>query len=295
VSHTTGERASKAVACDCGRAHTQPRTDRPAYPTDLSDEAWAIAEPLLPPPGNTGGRGGVLPKWCPREILDGLMWFATAGCAWSMIPPNLPPRATLHKNFQRFGPYLQRIRDAINLKVRERLGREATPSLLTIDSRSSQGASSVHSDTRGFDGGKLVNGRKVHIATDTEGLVHHASVTPANIADCRAALELYEGMYEDLQNGLSRLDVVLADGAYDRKMVDKWFAEKVRGFKQTVVTRPEMHKFVVIPMRWVVERTFSWFAGIRRLNRAFETKIENHLAMVHLASIRIAARKLSKL
>ena len=152
------------------------------YPTDLTDEEWALVEPFIPP----AKRGGNKRTVKMREVVNGLMYILSAGCQWRAIPKDLPPRSTLYDYFDLWSwdGTLDRIHDALYVKCRERAEREASPTAAIIDSQSVKSAEKGgRIDPHGYDAGKKIKGKKRHILVDTQGLLMHAIVHAADIQD----------------------------------------------------------------------------------------------------------------
>jgi transposase len=155
------------------------------YPTDLTDGQWSIVEPLLPVylPRTPGGRP---PEHSKREIVNAILYLARAGCAWRMLPKDLPPWQTVYRYFARWrrDGTLDRLHDALREQVRsEEEGRDPEPSAGIVDSQSVKGADTVSAATRGYDAGKRIGGRKRHIVVDTIGLLLVVMVTAASVQD----------------------------------------------------------------------------------------------------------------
>ena len=165
-------------------------------------------------------------------------------------------------------------------EVRQRNGRNANTSFIIIDAQSVKNTDTA--EAKGYDGGKKVSGIKRHIAVDTQGLPHAIHVTTANVTDRAGALEAF-ALTED---SLSDVQNVLADGGYSGET----FAEAVKellGCPVEIAKRNELHQFVVIPKRWIVERSFAWLEKCRRLWKNCERKLNTSLHMTILAFIRI--------
>ncbi len=163
-------------------------------------------------------------------------------------------------------------------------GRKAKTSFLIIDAQSVK-----NSDTagqKGYDAGKKVSGIKRHIAVDTNGLPHAIFVTTANITDRNGALEMFE-LHKD---GLSKALNALADGGYTG---DKFAqaTKRILGCRVEIAKRNELHKFAVIPKRWVVERSFAWLEKCRRLWKNCERKINTSIQMVNLAFVALLLKR----
>ena len=144
------------------------RAGRDRYPSDLSDEQWAVIEPLLPPP-STGGRPEKHPR---REIVNAILYVLRTGCAWRMLPHDFPPWQTVYWYFKRWREdgVVDQVHDRLRDQVRDRAGRDPAVSAGIIDAQSVRAADTAATSTRGYDAGKRVNGRKRHIMVDTLGL-----------------------------------------------------------------------------------------------------------------------------
>jgi transposase len=153
----------------------------PRYPSDMTDEQWALIEPLLPAP-RTGGRPEKHPR---RDVVDAILYVVRAGCAWRALPADFPPWETVYWYFTRWEQ--ERVTEKILPVVREQLrladGRDPEPSAGLVDSQSVKGADTVGRETRGYDAGKKINGRKRFIVTDTLGLLLTAMVCAASRQD----------------------------------------------------------------------------------------------------------------
>src|ERR1700736_813830 len=252
------------------------------YPSSTTDAQWRLLEPLLPPAGNTGGSGGRNEKHPRRLVLDAIFYLVSGGIAWRALPREFPPWQTVYSTFRRWvgtGAW-QRVHDALRDRVRVLVGRKATPTAAIIDSQSVRGADTVPAASRGWDNGKKVGGRKRHIAVDCLGLLLAVVVTAASVQDREGAHPLLALLRERF----STIVLAWADGGYAGRLLT-WAAQALR-LTVTVVKRTDkMTGFVVLPRRWVVERTFAWISKPRRCVRDYEALPACHEAMVHLAMI----------
>ena len=189
---------SVSPVCSCLSCPTHAANGtRPAacgfYPSSsMTDAQWKLLEPLLPPPGNTAGRGGRPEKHDRRRVLDAIFYLVRGGIAWAALPAEFPPAKTVYGIFRRWsgaGVWV-RVHDALRDRARIRAGRHPQPTAAVIDSASVRGADTVPARSRGYDAGKRVNGRKRHIAVDTGGLLLAVVVTIAGIQDRDGAVRL---------------------------------------------------------------------------------------------------------
>lgn len=259
---------------------------RTAYPTDLKDKEWAILEPLFPQPG-TRGRPMEYPV---REILNTIIYLLVTGCAWRMLPHDLPPWQTVYYHFRKWtkAGVWEKVNTLVLEKVREKEEREKTPSAAIIDSQSVK-TTSVKGE-RGYDAGKKINGRKRHIVVDTLGLLLMVVVTVASVQDRDGAKLVLQQLKDKLS--LPRLRLVWADGGYSGKLVD-WVKRTLSWTLEIVKRNDDTTGFKVLPRRWVVERTFGWLNNYRRLSKDYETFPETSEAFIYAAMIHIMVRRLA--
>ena len=262
------------------------------YPSSSVDDAqWAVLEPLLPLPGNTAGRGGRPEKHPRRVIVDAIFYVVRGGIAWRQLPADFPPAMTVYDVFRRWAAagVWQRVHDALRDLVRLHAGRDPLPSAAIVDSQTVRGADTVPNASAGYDAGKKTKGRKRHIAVDTLGLVLAVVVTAASIQDRDGAHRLLTA----LRARFSTVSHIWADGGYAGRLLP-WTA-RVLSFTVAVVKRTDkLAGFLVLPRRWVVERTFGWINKHRRCVRDYETLPAHHEAMVHLAMIMVMSRRLAR-
>ena len=249
---------------------------RPPYPSDGSDEEWLIVAPYLRLMEETAPqRTDSL-----RELFNGLRWIVRAGAPWRMLPHNLPPWHAVYEQTQRgiaAGCLEQLVHD---LRVVIRLGEERAPqpSAVILDSRTRQ--STPESGGRaGYDGAKRRNGRKVHLVVDTLGELLAIRVTPANAQD-RAQIAALVAQVQELTG--EQVEVAFVDQGDTGPEPAR--AAAVEGVRLAVVKLPELKRgCVLLPRRWVVERSFGWMARFRRLARDDE-RLPGTVAGLHFVA-----------
>jgi len=286
---------SSVVSCDClahvyGNAADRP--DRaPLYPSDMSDEEWAALRPLLPTPAWLEGRGGQPEGFCHRQMLDAIRYLVAGGISWRSMPADFPAWARVYAFFRRWreNGLIAELHDRLRAKVREREGRDPEPSAGIIDAQSVKAAASVPAGSRGYDGGKQVNGRKRHVVTDCLGLILVVAVTAANIGDREAAT----GLLARMRTLHREITLVWADGGYTGGLID-WCRDKLALTLEIVKRTDDMEGFVVLPRRWVVERTLSWLMHSRRLARDYETLPASSEALILISMITRMGRRLAR-
>ena len=225
-----------------------------------------------------------------RRLLDGLFYLVRTGCQWRHLPPPpaFPPWPTIYgymRAFLRDGVW-ESIRHHIVVMLREGAGREPSPTAAILDTQSVKTTES--GGPRGYDAAKKVNGRKRHVAVETQGLLLGVLVHAASIQDADSAGELLRRI-KPLYNWLR---AVFADSIYDRRAV--LLACFLLGLTLIVVRRVAGTKgFVLLPRRWVVERTIGWLGRWRRLSKDYEQRPEVAEAMVTLAMIRLMLHRLA--
>ncbi len=254
------------------------------YPTDLTDDQYALIAPLLPP-AKPGGRPRSVDV---RDVLDAIFYLNRAGCQWRMLPHDFPPCSTVHTYYRawRRGGVWENLVDALRPQVRQAARRNPTPEAAYLDS---QTVKSDHVGQTGYDGGQKIKGRKRHMAVDSLGLLLAVVVTGAGVLDGTAAPDVLGLLDPDR---FPRLERVWVDNAYHRQPV--WdFERRYGGFQVRVVSRPpDKVGWVHLPKRWVVEGSFAWLVRCRRPSKDYEVLPASSEAMTCVSFIHLMARRL---
>ena len=255
--------------------------ERKRYPTDLTDEPWKVIAPLLPK-AKPGGRPRSVDL---REILNGIFSVVRGGVSWRMRPEDLPPWGTVHFDYRcgRIDGTGEKILEVLRTRLRHADGRQKSPSAAIVESQTVRTAAGGE---RGDDAGKRTPGRKRPLVVDAMGLLLAVVVPSAGVQDrdgVKRVLSRIKGRFP-------RLKLIGADGADEAavgwaKQFGNWVLELVR--------KPDGQKgFVVLPRRWVVERTLAWLMNSRRLARDYERLTESSEAMVRLSMIHLMLKRL---
>ncbi len=256
------------------------------YPSDMTDREWLLMAPFIPI-AKSGGRKRTSDM---REVLNAVLYLASSGCAWRMLPKCFPPVSTVRRYFYtwRNTRLFENINTVLVMNLREIEGREASPSAGVIDSQSVKTTES--GGVSGFDAGKKVKGRKRHILTDTCGYLIFILVHAADIQDRDGAVDVLKAV----RFRFPWLRHVFADGGYAGDKLTQ--AIKDHGdWTIEIIKRSDTAKgFVLLPRRWVVERTFAWLGRCRRLAKDWETSIASSTAWAHIASIRMLTRRTAR-
>ena len=259
-----------------------------AYPSNLLRPQYDILSDLIPEP-KSGGRPREVEMW---EVLNAIFYVLCEGCRWRALPGDFPAWQTVYtyfRNWRKDGTWLQ-IHDRLREWTRIEQERHPSPSEAVIDSQSVKSAAMVE-DGVGYDAGKQIKGRKRFLSVDTLGLVLRVLVTAASVGEREGGKQVLKRVEQ--MHKMCRLTTIWVDGGNDCVPFMQWVMDVCRWVVQ-VVLRPEQTKgFVLLKKRWVVERTFGWLMGSRRLVRDYELLPATSETLIYLAMIRIMVRRLA--
>jgi len=257
---------------------------RTQYASDLTDRQWQIIRQLLPPRPRRGRK-----PICRRRVVNAILYLARTGCQWRMLPADFPNWSTVYGVFRRWrnDGVWQRVHDALREKTRRKAGKKSTPTVAIVDSQSVRTAEG--GPERGYDAAKRITGRKRHLAVDTLGLILAVTVHAASWQDQDGACWVLERLHAKFR----RLKVVFGDAAYGRSNLPDFVKDIYGWILQTVLRPVGVKGFVVLPKRWIVERTFAWLARYRRHSKDYEKTPASSEALTYIAMISLMSRRLA--
>jgi transposase len=252
--------------------------ERKAYPSDVSDAEWALVAPYL----TLMTEDAPQRDYPLREVFNGLRWIVRAGACWKMMPHDLPPHYVVYQQMRRWlkAGLFEAIAHDLRAVLRIAEGRQEMPTAAIFDSRTLQ--STVESGSRaGYDGAKRRKGNKVHLAVDTLGHLLALCVTAANEQDRAQVAELAQRVQTETGE---TVEIAFVDQGYTGENAAN--AAEEHGIKLEVIKLPTAKRgFVLLPRRWVVERSFGWMSRFRRLARDYERLPETLAGLHYLAFV----------
>jgi transposase len=267
-------------------------SDRPAYPSDLSDARWALIAPRLTAWRQARTDAGVGRRTAShdlREIFNAILYVNRTGIAWRYLPHDLPPWQTVYWYYAAWSSegIFAELNYQLTGLVRDKAGRQAHPRASIMDTQSIKTSTNVPTATQGTDAGKKIVGRKRGIITDTLGLLLAVIVTAASVSDNVIGTHLLD-QAKAVHPTLSKTWV---DAGFKTQVVEHGAR---LGVDVEVVTKdPQVKGFAVVKRRWVVERTLGWLMHHRRLARDYETRTANSTSMITIAMIDNLAKRLT--
>jgi putative transposase len=255
------------------------------YASDLTDRQWQIIQRHLPPTHHRGR-----PPVCRRRVINAILYVVRTGCQWRMLPSSFPNWSTVYGIFWRWRNegLWQKLHDALREKTRRQAGKKATPTVAIMDSQSVRTAEG--GEERGYDAGKKIPGRKRHLAVDTLGLILAVTVRSADWQDQDGAC----WVLEQLKANFRRLRVIFGDAAYGRANLPDYVRDAYGWILQTILRPVGLKGFVVLPKRWIVERTFAWLARYRRHSKDYEKTAKSSETLTYIAMIALMSKRLAQ-
>lgn len=258
---------------------------RTQYSSDLTNRQWQLIRQLLPARYRRGRK-----PIDRRRIINAILYVVRTGCQWRMLPKDFPNWSTVYGIFWKWrndGTW-QRIHDRLREKVRKATGKKSTPTAAIVDSQSIRTAEG--GEERGYDAGKKITGRKRHIAVDTLGMILAVVVHGAGWQDQHGAKWVMDVLGEKFK----RLKVIFGDSAYGRSGLPDWVKQTFGWVLQTVLRPVDVKGFVVLPKRWIVERTFAWLARYRRHSKDYEKTTASSETITYIAMISLMSKRLAR-
>ena len=255
------------------------------YPSDLTNNQWNHIKELF----ETENQRGRPTEIDLRLVVNGILFILVSGCQWRYSPKEYPKWQSVYYHFRKWkrsGEW-RVIYGILYAEYRTKEGRHKHATAGAIDSQSVK--TTAVAGSRGFDAGKKINGRKRHILVDTLGLLIAVVVTAANIQDRDGAKLLLKAV----KGRSKKLRKIWVDGGYRGALIN-WVKSKCNIVLEVVLRSEETHGFVLLPRRWVVERTFAWLNNNRRLSKDYERFCDTSETFIYIAMTRLVLLRLVK-
>ena len=253
------------------------------YQSDVTESQWQVIGNIIDPEKRKR-------KYCMQDVLNTMLYVVKGGIQRRMIPHDLVPWQSTYYYFRKWknNGLIEEVHDFLVGQVRLKKGKKEMPTVGIVDSQSAK-ATNMCEEAIGYDGGKKIKGRKRHIVVDTLGLILTVVIHAANIHDSVGAKNVLKTLKEKY---LSAIQKIFADSGYIGDLID-WVKIQL-GFDLVIVKRTDGSKFKILPMRWIVERTFAWLTFHRRMSKDYERLSESSVAFIQLAMVRLMLKTIHK-
>ena len=276
-----------------------------AYSTDLSDKEWLIIEKLLPVKKNTRP-----PKWSKREILNAIFYQLKNGCNWCDLPKDFPPYSTVYWHYKQWreAGVIEKIMEKLHSQVREQVKKKPKwTTLMIIDSQAVDNTCNASIESKGFCSYKMKNGIKRHLAVDILGFPFFSHCTKASVSDDKGLIEMFTkniNYFKSKPEELAKTTILVEQGYHPEKIrveLEKVYPEIMTKIQFELSEKPSKAEkkakgilgFVVVKVRWVIERSNAWIERCKSLVKNFESNLENARTKLNLCFIRLMLKRLA--
>lgn len=276
-----------------------------AYSTDLKEQEWLIIEPLLPVKKNTRPA-----KWSKREILNAIFYQLKNGCNWCDLPKDFPPYSTVYWHYKHWRQegVIEKIMETLHSRVREQVKKKAKwTTLMIIDSQAVDNTCNASIESKGFCFYKMINGIKRHLAVDILGFPFFSHCTKASVSDDQGLIEMLTKNIDYFKlkpEKLPKTTILVDQGYHPEKIIvelEKVYPEIMRKIKFEVSEKPSKAEkkekgisgFVVLKVRWVIERSNAWMERCKSLVKNFERTLDNARTKLNLCFVRLMLKRLA--